>query len=116
MSVLAALGITFAAAVVIAAAGLLVAVVLGRGIRIADQAAAPSAEAIAATFGPNVTAADVEHAIANDDLEMLRELDQLPPGPDAYVEALRAGDAPAGDDPTLTRMFAAHRDEARDGT
>lgn len=88
-------------AVIVTAATLGVSLVVGRGIRIADEAVAPAGSQI-----PAPSAAEVADLV---------DLDALA-ADDAYVEALADGRIDIDTDPTLTQMFAVWRDEARDGT
>ena len=88
---LTALGITAAVLVLFVGGPLLIA----RAIRGADQAAAPSPAALA--------------ALGVDNPGLLAVVDD-----DQYLEAVSAGRAVLDDDPTLTRMFAAWRDEVAD--
>lgn len=89
LSVPSALGVTAGVVVIIAVVSVAVALLIGRGIHVADKAAAPTV--------PEVV--DLA-AVAADD---------------AYLEALACGQKQSNGDPHLTQMFAAIRDEARDG-
>lgn len=98
--VLLAAGVFVAVVIVIAAASLGVAIVLGGAIHITDQAVAPAGSQIPAPSAAEVAdLVDFDAVAADDD----------------YIDALAGGHTDDPDDPTLTRMFAAYRDEARDG-